>query len=82
MIQNKKRKEITLDQQTLAILKDQAERQGRNLKNYMEHVLYEKAHNFQVTDEYKAMMDDILDDHKHSKISYTSWDEVKKTLGK
>jgi hypothetical protein len=42
---NKKRKEVLLDEETLAILEEKAKSQGRNLKNYMEFVLREEANN-------------------------------------
>lgn len=45
MPQKKKRKEVVLDEETLAILEDNAKKQGRNLKNYMEFVLSEAANN-------------------------------------
>jgi hypothetical protein len=80
MLQNKKRKEVTLDNQTLSILEYQAKREGRNLKNYLEHILYQKAHNFQITEDYKAMMDDILLKHQQNEIQYIPWDEVKNNL--
>jgi len=80
MLHNKKRKEVTLDNQTLSILEYQAKKEGRNLKNYLEHILYQKAHNFQITEEYKTMMDDILIKHKQSELNYTPWDDVKNNL--
>lgn len=39
----KKRKEVLLDEETIAMLEAKAKKQGRNLKNYMEYVLTEKA---------------------------------------
>jgi 3-isopropylmalate dehydratase small subunit len=80
MIQAKNRKEITLDTQTLAILQFQAEKQGRKLKNYMEQILKEQANNFELTDEYKAMMDEMLDKHEKGELKYTSWQDAKEEL--
>ncbi|OEK09827.1 hypothetical protein A8C32_09965 [Flavivirga aquatica] len=80
MIQKRKRKEISLDNDTLALLQIQAEKEGRKLKNYMEHILREKANSFELTDEYKAMMDDMLDKHKKGQLNYTPWENVKKQL--
>ncbi|WP_248724730.1 hypothetical protein [Seonamhaeicola sp. ML3] len=80
MIREKKRKEVSLDSDTLALLQIQAEKEGRKLKNYMEHVLKEKAHSFELTEEYKAMMDTMLDKHKKGQLNYTPWEEVKKQL--
>lgn len=80
MILAKIRKEITLDAQTLSILQIQAEKQGRKLKNYMEQVLKEQANSFELTDEYKAMMDAMLVKHEKRELKYTSWEEAKKEL--
>lgn len=82
MSQKKNRKEIALDDQTIALLQLQAEREGRKLKNYMEQVLKEKANSFELSDEYKAMMDTMLDRHEKGLIDYTPWDEVKSKLFK
>lgn len=82
MIRPKNRKEITLDAQTLSILQIQAEKQGRKLKNYMEQVLKEQANSFELTDEYKAMMDVMLDKHEKGELQYTPWEEAKKELFK
>ena len=70
MIQERKRKEVTLSIDTLALLQIQAEKEGRKLKNYMEHILREKANRFELTDEYKAMMDDMLEKHQSVKLNY------------
>ncbi|MFI0490601.1 hypothetical protein [Flavobacterium sp.] len=80
MLQAKNRKEITLDAQTLSILQFQAEKQGRKLKNYMEQVLKEQANSFELTDEYKAMMDAMLDKHEKGTLKYTPWGDAKKEL--
>ena len=82
MIRAKNRKEITLDAQTLSILQIQAEKQGRKLKNYMEQVLKEQANSFELTDDYKAMMDVMLDKHEKGELQYTPWEEAKKELFK
>ncbi len=78
MIQTKSRKEITLDAQTLSILQIQAEIQGRKLKNYMEQVLKEQANNFELTEEYKQMMDSKLEKHSNGQLNYFSEDEFRK----
>ena len=80
MIPAKNRKEISLDAQTLSILQIQAEKQGRKLKNYMEQVLKEQANSFELTDEYKAMMDKMLVKPEKGKLKYTSCEEAKKEL--
>lgn len=65
MIQTKKRKEVSLDSQTLTILQIKAEKEGRNLKNYMEQILKERANTFEISDEYKKMMDNLIENHKN-----------------
>ena len=82
MITTKNRKEVSLDAQTLAILQIQADRDGRKLKNYMEQILKEKANEFELTEEYKALMDDMLEKHNKGKVSYTSWDDFKAEISK
>ena len=78
MIRDKKRKEISLDNDTLALLQIQADKEGRKLKNYMEHVLKEKANSYELTEEYKAMMDDMLDRHEKNELNYISESEFRK----
>jgi hypothetical protein len=82
MITAKNRKEVSLDAQTLAILQIQADRDGRKLKNYMEQILKEKANEFELTEEYKALMDDMLEKHNKGKVSYTSWDDFKAEISR
>lgn len=75
-----KRKEVVLDEETLAILEEKAKREGRNLKNYMEFVLREDAYSFEPSQEYKLMMDEMIENHKSGETNYTSWEDVKKEL--
>ena len=82
MITTKNRKEVSLDAQTLAILQKQADRDGRKLKNYMEQILKEKANEFELTEEYKALMDEMLDKHNEGKVAYTSWDDFKAEISR
>lgn len=82
MKSNKKRKEVVLDQETLEILQAKADRAGRNLKNYMEFVLNQDAFAFEPSEEYKIMIDKMLDNHNTGKTNYTSWSEVKKQVFK
>ncbi|HLW42401.1 MAG TPA: hypothetical protein VKY82_08550 [Flavobacterium sp.] len=83
MLQEKKiQKQVSLDSQTIESLKNQAERTGKNLKEYMEFILREQAHEFEITDEYKAMMDEILDQHERGEINYIPWDKAKKQIFK
>ncbi|MBS1572285.1 MAG: hypothetical protein JST62_07835 [Bacteroidetes bacterium] len=82
MITTKNRKEISLDSQTLAILQIQADREGRKLKNYMEQILKEKANDFELTDEYKTLMDEMLEKQSKGIVHYTSWEDFKSDISK
>ena len=73
----KNRKEVSLDSQTLAILQIQADRDGRKLKNYLEQILKEKANEFELTDEYKAIMDEMLEEKSKGRLNFTSWEDFK-----
>jgi len=77
MIQHKKRKEVALDANIIGLLELQAKREGRKLKNYMEHILNEKANHFQLIDDYKKMTDKTLDDFDKRNIKFKNWDAVK-----
>lgn len=82
MISNKKRKEVSLDQETIALLELQAKSEGRKLKNYMEYILREKANDFQLTEDYKKMMDLTLDNFDKGTINFTDWNTVKNKMNK
>lgn len=77
-MQERKRKEVSLGVDTLTLLKIQAEKEGRKLKNYMEHILREKANSFELTEEYKVMMDEMLDKHNKGKLNYISEADFRK----
>lgn len=70
--QEKNRKEVALDNQTLALLSIMAEKEGRKLKNFMEQVLKEKANSFEISDAYKKEMDELLAKHKNGQNSYVN----------
>lgn len=74
------RKEVSLDEQTLAALEEQAKREGRKLKNYMEFVLKQQAMVLEPTTEYKAMMDDMLAKDEAGQLEYTTWEDLKGEL--
>lgn len=80
MIKNTKRKEVILDVNTIELLELQAKKQGRKLKNYMEQVLIEKANDFQLTDEYKQMMDIVLNNFDNNTIDFKNWETVRNNL--
>lgn len=79
---NKKRKEVVLDEETIAMLEEKAKREGRNLKNYMEYILQETAYAFEPSEDYKVMMDRMIENHKVGNTNYTSWKDVKKEIFK
>ncbi|EGV43188.1 hypothetical protein BZARG_1130 [Bizionia argentinensis JUB59] len=79
---HKKRKEVLLDEQTLAMLEEKAKSQGRNLKNYMEFILTEEAAAFEPSIEYKIMMDKLIDNHNKVKSNYLSEAEFRKSTKK
>ena len=78
MITAKNKKEVNLDAQTISLLQIQADKEGRELKDYMETVLTEKANELELTDEYKAMMDELLDKHQQGKLDYISEGDFRK----
>lgn len=82
MLKNKKRKEVILEAETLALLQIKADKEGRNLKNYMEHILREKANEFELTEDYKSMMDDILDKHKNGELEFLSKKEFLESIAR
>jgi hypothetical protein len=75
------RKEISLDSQTIAVLQIRAEKDGRKLKNYLEQILKEKANELALSDEYKALMDEALQNHENGNLNYKTWDLIKKEQG-
>ncbi len=80
MLRNKIRKEISLDGETIALLQLQAEREGRKLKNYMEYILKKKSNDFELTDEYKLMMDELLEKYETGKLKSFSKSEFLKRI--
>lgn len=78
MLDDKKRKEVSLDSNTIALLEIQAQKEGRKLKNYMEHILKVKAHDFELSEDYKTMMDDMIDKHNKGELNYISEVEFRK----
>lgn len=73
----KKRKEVSLDQETIILLQNQAHQAGRSLKNYMEHILVKKANDFELSDAYKAEIDKHFEDEDKGLNTYISKDVFK-----
>ena len=74
----KKRKEVSLDFETLNNLEAQANQEGRSLKNYMEHILIQKANDFELSDAYKAEIDAFWEREKKGENVYISEEEFRK----
>ena len=77
MPKDKKRKEISLDSEILSILEFQAKKQGRNLKNSLEFILTEKANSFELSEDYKRMMDKILKQKEEGNLSFLNEEEFR-----
>ncbi|MGZ5211744.1 MAG: hypothetical protein ACXWB6_05695 [Kaistella sp.] len=79
MIKEKVRKEVSLDKDIVEKLKIKALEDGRNLKNYLEKILTDKANDdFVITEGYMKMMDEMLEKKSRGELKFTSWNEVKK----
>lgn len=83
MLEEKIRKEVTLDKKIIEKLKIKAQEDGRNLKNYLEKVLTENANDdFEVTKGYMKMIDEMLEKKEKGLINFTSWEEVKQKFSR
>lgn len=80
MINIRQSKKIHLDSQTLHLLRIQAKKDGLKLKTYLEEILKEKADKIEISDEYKLLMDNMLEKHKNKMVEYENWDIFKKTI--
>lgn len=79
----KTKKLIELDDKAIAILEEQAKLQKRSLKNYLEFMIEDRALHFsEPSEEYKAMMDDMLEREKNGEIKWISSEEVRKRYGR
>jgi len=77
-----KKKLIELDEKTMAILEKEAKNQNRSLKNYIEYTLEDKAKNFaEPSEEYKAMMDDMIERHKNGTLETIPYEDIRKKYG-
>lgn len=81
MIREKIRKEVSLDKITLEKLKIKAQEDGRNLKNYLEKVLTEKANDdFEITEGYMKMMDEMLEKRAKGELKFISEEEFRSKI--
>ncbi|CAM3270636.1 hypothetical protein [Aequorivita lipolytica] len=78
----KTKKLIELDDKAIAILEEQAKLQKRSLKNYLEFMIEDRALNFrEPSEEYKAMMDDMLERQKNGTLETIPYSEIRKKYG-
>jgi hypothetical protein len=79
----KTKKLIELDDKAIEILEKQAKLQKRSLKNYIEFTLEDQAIRFsEPSEEYKAMMDNMLDRMESGDLKFTPVNEVLKRYGR
>lgn len=70
MLRQRENKSISLKKETLNLLKIQADKKGIDLSAYIESILENKANNFELSNEYKSEMDNILNKHKKGNLKY------------
>jgi len=79
----KTKKLIELGNKTIEILEKEAKLQRRSLKNYLEFMIHYAALVLsEPSEEYKEMMDDMLNKHEDGKIKWTSSNEVRARYGR
>ena len=76
----KKRKEVSLDFETLTLLETQAKQAGRSLKNYLEFILTQKANDFKLSNEYKTRIDEFYIREVTGRNSYAAEEDIQKRL--
>ncbi len=77
------KKLIEIDNKALEILKKQAKLQKRSLKNYIEFMLEDTAARFsEPSEEYKAMMDDMIERDENGELVLNSWMDMKAKYGR
>ncbi|MFC5193810.1 MULTISPECIES: hypothetical protein [Bizionia] len=79
----KTKKLIELDDKAIAILEKQAKLEKRSLKNYLEYMIEDTALRYsEPSEEYKKMMDDMIERHEKGTLKTYSWEEIKKEYGR
>lgn len=79
----KTKKLIELDDKAIEILEKQAKLQKRSLKNYIEYTLEDTALRYsEPSEEYKTMMDDMIERDENGVLKTHSWEEMKAKYGK
>lgn len=78
----KTKKLIELDNKTIEVLEKEAKLQKRSLKNYLEFMIADRALSLsEPSEEYKAMMDDMLERHKNGTLETVPYSEIRKKYG-
>jgi predicted HicB family RNase H-like nuclease len=76
------RKLIDVDKNALKILEEEAQKQKRSLKSYLEYTLEETARKLESpSKEYRAMMDEMLARVAEGKAEYIPIEEIEKKYG-
>ncbi|PLB20989.1 hypothetical protein [Mariniflexile rhizosphaerae] len=79
----KTKKLIELDDKAIEILENQAKLQKRSLKNYIEYTLEDTAMRYsEPSEEYKKMMDDMLNRMENGTLETMPITEVLKRYGR
>lgn len=79
----KTKKLIELDDKAIVIHEEQAKLQKRSLKNYLEFMIEDVARNFsEPSEEYKAMMDDMIERDKDGTLITHSLKDIMKQYGR
>ncbi|RXJ49880.1 hypothetical protein [Gelidibacter gilvus] len=79
----KTKKLIELDNKIIEILEKQAKLQKRSLKNYIEFTLEDTAIRYsEPSEEYKKMMDDMIQRDEKGELKTYTWDQIKARYGR
>ncbi|PQV51399.1 hypothetical protein CLV33_101322 [Jejuia pallidilutea] len=79
----KTKKLVELDDKAIAILEKQAKLQKRSLKNYIEYTLEDMALRYsEPSEEYKKMMDDMIDRMENGTLKTIPFSDVLKKYGR
>jgi len=76
------RKELHLDEKVILTLEEEAKRQNRSLKNYLEFLAIEQAKKLELpSKEYRDMMDDLLDRFDADQLRFSNIEDVMRRNG-
>ena len=71
------RKELHLDEKIISTLEEEAKRQNRSLKNYLEHLVIEQSKRLKLpSKEYRDMMDNLLEKFDSNEMSFSTIEDV------